>query len=142
MSNYTGPPRPDPGGLVWGDGTPIIRGILPEPWGTHPADRFIRVMLAECSGGLWRVDGCGSCLEPELISAAPQDRIDAWQQAYDDFVRYNPLPSGAPEYHPAFPFDTFDDEGAAIADALRAELPGWTIYYQRCWRPKTPVGLT
>ena len=51
----------------------------------------------------------------------------------DDSV--DPIYLDPPECQPHFPFDHFDSEGAAIATALCAALPGWTVAHQRCWRP-------
>lgn len=135
---YTGPPRPREDGKCWGDGTTIIEGELPDAWGEHPADRWMCLMVELTGGGVYRVDGTADAAE-HLLSPALNARIEAWCDAYDAWdSEHNGHSGDPPECLSHFPFDTFDAEGQAIAELMRAELPaGWTVFHQPCYRPRS-----
>ena len=107
-----------------------------EPWDRGAGATYVRLMLDHSSGGVWQIDGVGSDPEALPIPRALSVRILAWQADYDKWEAAHNASSGdPPECQPYFPFDHFDSEGAVIATALRAALPGWTVVHQRCWRP-------
>lgn len=96
---------------------------------------WLRLWLDLNGTGLWRDDGMTASPEDVPISTALAERIQRWQDDYDRWDRTNNDGGSPPECAPGFPFDHFDREGAAIGEAMRAELPGWTIIVDRCWRP-------
>jgi hypothetical protein len=114
----------------WGDGTPILRGDVAEPWGSVPAERWVRVRAEIISGGLWDVSGCGRWAEDLPISAELRARIDRWREWHDDLDDRNdsfPKPFYW-EQRDDMPTAAFNAEGRAIGRALKAELPDdWTV---------------
>ena len=122
----------------WTDGTPIWRGPpFPEPWGTDPRDRWVRVMADIGADGVWDVSGCGRTCEELPISEALVARIRTWQEWHDDLDKeYWLKPEGRSdggrfhywEQHLGSPVEAFNAEAHAIAVALREELqPDWTV---------------
>jgi hypothetical protein len=92
--------------------------------------KYVRLMLTNCSSGVW--DREGHCFDPNdlPIPKALAVRIQSWQDAYDDWdTLHNSDTGNPPETRPGFPLDRFNEEGLALADALRRELYGWEIVY-------------
>ncbi|WP_239002806.1 hypothetical protein [Rhodovastum atsumiense] len=87
-------------------------------------DRWVRVMPDHCSSGLWWKDGCMMDPEDLPISGALRERLATWADGYSACIDH--LPDGSP-----VPFDetAYAAEGLAIAQAIKAELPGWTVIY-------------
>jgi hypothetical protein len=77
-------------------------------------------MCDVCADGVWDVEGASSCADDLPITLALVARIRAWQDWYDrDYDEEDG------------PFDraAFAAEGLAIARAVKAELPDWTVLY-------------
>lgn len=128
-------------GEAWPDGTPIWRGpAFDEPWGSHPRDRWVRLMAEIASDGVWDVRGSGCCCDELPVSGALVRRIRAWQEWHDDederaWTEPAGRGAGGPffhwEQHPGKPVAAFNAEGRAIGRALKAALPtDWTVLVQ------------
>lgn len=88
--------------------------------------RWVRVMADYSCDGVWDIEG-NSCGTEELpISPALVERLRCWQAHYeaveDAIEEENRLPRESD-------WTNFSAEGLAIARALKAELPGWTVFY-------------
>ena len=86
----------------------------PEPW--------VRILAEHGWDGVWGRNSRLMWLEDLPISAALAARFrrwTAWFEQSDELVRRDP----------AFDFPAFAAEGLAIARAVKAELPGWTVIY-------------
>jgi hypothetical protein len=132
------PPRsPDTiPGKVWEDGTPIWFGEpFPEPWGTDPRDRWVRVMAEIYADCVWDVSGVNRCLDELPVSRDLLIRAHAWTEWHDAMdAAYSCLHRGTGvcfwEEHPVAPLAAFNAEGEAIATALRDALPAdWSVVY-------------
>jgi hypothetical protein len=90
--------------------------------GTLAADRWVRIMADYCADGVWARDGCGGCADELPVDPALIARIRAWQEWYD---------TKAADFESPSPFDVkaFAAEGLAIARAVKAALPDWTVMY-------------
>lgn len=112
---------------AWSDGTPIARAVT-EPWGSLPAERWVRVMAEICAGGLWDASGCARYADELPISAELRARIERWQNRHDELESRN---ASFPKYWEQcadMPVAAFNAEGRAIGRALKAELPpDWTV---------------
>ena len=79
-------------------------------------------MAEQGSGGVWDREGCGACIESVPVSAPLAARFERWlaryERARDDWMR-----------DPEFDYAGFAAEGLAVARAVKAELPDWTILY-------------
>jgi hypothetical protein len=88
--------------------------------------RWVRVMADYSCDGVWDIEG-NSCGTEELpISPALVERLRRWQAHYeaieDAIEEENQLPRESD-------WTNFSAEGLAIARAVKAELPGWTVFY-------------
>ena len=104
-------------------------------WTDPNGQPFVALRLDHASGCVWYHDGSSGepaslPLDPALVA-----RIERWTESYFVWDRDNNPAGPVPECLPNFPFETFDREGEAIAAAVRAALPGWTVVHHRCWRP-------
>lgn len=122
-------------GKEWGDGTPIWFGKpFPEPWGTDPRDRWVRVMAEFGEDGVWMVDGSSGLAEELPVPETVLQRLRAWQDWHDrlDFA-YSKRYTDEKMYWEAFedaPLDEFNAEGEAITQTLRDALPGdWKVVH-------------
>jgi hypothetical protein len=108
----------------------------------EPAKRWLKVSADVAGEGLWDFDGPLPAdelpLDPALIA-----RIGAWQQAFESVFDFEYRRNDEEVL-------AFTDEGFAIARALVAALPSWTITYfdEAVWlangrgRSKTPPTWT
>ena len=113
----------------WGDGAPLARHGLAEPWGVEPSERWVRVMAEDGAPGLWDVTGCARDAEELPIDSALVARMEAWAEWYD---RESAANVGFPKsFHweqlPDAPVTAFNAEGRAIGRAIHAALPNWTV---------------
>ncbi|MCP5363742.1 MAG: hypothetical protein H6905_00650 [Hyphomicrobiales bacterium] len=87
----------------------------------------VRIVADYCSKGYQILEGDPVNAGDELaVSEALKSRISAWSDLYDahcDPKAYEDV-SGM-----RFDFVAFAAEGAAIARAVKRELPGWTVTY-------------
>lgn len=84
--------------------------------------RWVRLMAVYGSEGVWQMDGTEGMLDDLPVPAALRDRIDAWQAVYDE---HDDMDAEAP----ALDVDHFAADGLAIARAIKAALPDWTVIY-------------
>ena len=89
-------------------------------------DQWVRILADDRADGVWNRHGISGYPEDLPISADLVARIQAWQKWYDDAA------DEAYEHDP--PFKTLDvisfaAEGLAIAHAVKAALPDWTVVY-------------
>ena len=84
--------------------------------------RWVRIMAVFGSEGVWQMDGTEGALDDLPVPKALRDRLDAWQAAYDD---HDDMDEAAPRLDVA----RFSAEGFAIARAVKAALPDWTVMY-------------
>ena len=84
--------------------------------------RWVRLMAVFGSEGVWQMDGTEGALDDLPVPLPLRDRIDAWQAAYDEHDDMD-------EDAPALDVARFAAEGLAIARALKAALPDWTVVY-------------
>jgi len=88
--------------------------------------KWVRVMADYASDGLWDMDGLCASAEELPISELLQARLAAWCAWHDrDCEDYLPVDKRTSE----FPVAEFTSEGLAIARAIKAELPDWTVVY-------------
>jgi hypothetical protein len=88
------------------------------------ANKWVRIMCDYSADGVWARNGGGAMLEDLPVSADLRARIRAWQDWYEKYSY--PDFSNAPL---GFDIDAFSIEGLAIANAVKAELPDWTVVY-------------
>ena len=82
--------------------------------------RWVRIMADFYADGVWNLAG-ESCLSDDLpISTALLKRLQAWQEWYD---------RDCDQEERIFDLKAFAAEGLAIARAVKAELPDWTVVY-------------
>lgn len=84
--------------------------------------RWVRIMAVYGSEGVWQMDGTEGVLDDLPVPRALRDRLDAWQAVYDD---HDDMDEAAPKLDVA----RFAAEGLAIARAVKAALPEWTVVY-------------
>ena len=84
--------------------------------------RWVRLMAVFGSEGVWQMDGTEGLLEDLPVPAALRARIEAWQAQYDD---HDDMDADAP----ALDAERFGAEGLALAKAVKAALPDWTVVY-------------
>ncbi len=99
---------------------------LTDPTGTGTSRfhglRWLRIMAVYGSEGVWQMDGTEGVLDDLPVSKALRDRLDAWQAVYDE---HDDMDDAAPRLD----VDRFAAEGLAIARAVKAALPDWTVIY-------------
>jgi uncharacterized protein involved in propanediol utilization len=88
-------------------------------------DKWVRVMADYSSDGLWRRDGAMFSRSDLPVSAGLAARHAAWCAAYEASEFYMP----EEEREKEFDLAAFAAEGLAIARAIKAELPDWTLVY-------------
>jgi hypothetical protein len=90
------------------------------------AHRWVRVMADYSCDGVWDIEGNACGTEELPISPALVERLRRWQAHYeaieDAVEEENRL-------HRESDWTNFSAEGLAIARAVKAELPGWTVFY-------------
>lgn len=84
--------------------------------------RWVRIMALFGSEGVWQMDGTEGMLDDLPVPAALRDRIEAWQSHYDE---HDDMDEDAPDLD----VERFAAEGLAIARAVKAALPDWTVVY-------------
>lgn len=84
--------------------------------------RWVRIMAVHGSEGVWRMDGTEGVLDDLPVARSLRDRLDAWQAVYDE---HDDMDEAAPRLD----VDAFAAEGLAIARAVKAALPDWTVVY-------------
>lgn len=89
-------------------------------------DKWVRVMCDFAADGLWAKSGGSVGPEDLPVSDDIKARLRKWQ---DYFERHNQsyLPPG--ERDTEFDVVAFSAEGLAIAKAIKAALPDWTVVY-------------
>jgi hypothetical protein len=81
------------------------------------AERWVRIMCDYSAEGVWHKDGSGDSAAELPVDAALIERILRWQAWYETALDEN------------FDVDAFSAEGLAIAKAVKAALPEWTVVY-------------
>ncbi|MGJ0532784.1 hypothetical protein [Methylocystis sp.] len=88
--------------------------------------RWVRVMADYSCDGVWDIEGNSCGVEELPISPALVERLGRWQAQYeaieDALDEENRLRRESD-------WTNFSAEGLAIARAVKAELPGWTVFY-------------
>ncbi|WP_063812538.1 hypothetical protein [Burkholderia cenocepacia] len=87
--------------------------------------RWVRVMADYSSNGIWAQSGGSAELEYLPVSVALHQRLAAWCVWYEKNDDYLP----EEERKANFDYAAFSAEGLAIAKAVKAELPDWTVVY-------------
>jgi hypothetical protein len=111
--------------LFWPGGVELRD--YPEPWGSDPRDRWVRLFATESSDGVWRVNGATDVVDDLPISDRLMRRIRRWARWYDAAC------SGAGTVTPwemARPDRArrFNAVTRHLGRALKAELPAdWTV---------------
>ena len=82
------------------------------------ADRWVRVMADYMQDGIWERSGLAGDPADLPVSKALAERIAAWQTRFDREAGME-----------GFDAAGFAAEGLAVARAVKAELPGWTVVY-------------
>jgi hypothetical protein len=85
--------------------------------------RWVKVMAEYSSSGLWDSNGTHADEDFVPMSEALKARLKAWCLWYEKNEDYLDTPD------PAFDYVSFSAEGFAIAKAIKAELPDWTVIY-------------
>ena len=99
--------------------------------------RWVRIMAVYGSDGVWQMDGTEGVLDDLPVPRSLRDRLDAWQTIYDAHDEMD-------EDAPRLDVPAFAAEGRAIARAVKAALPDWTVVYHdeaasRAGRPRHEV---
>jgi hypothetical protein len=84
--------------------------------------RWVKVICDYCAWGVWDRDGLPREASELPIEPALVERIEAWQALYETLpveMRVTDWSQGA----------RFLAEGLAIARAVKAALPDWTVIY-------------
>lgn len=91
-------------------------------------EKWVRIMADFAAEGVWNKDGAGESIDQLPITQTLRDRAMAWQRWYEQCDDYFP-PEARDD--PARKFDTkaFSQEGFQIAQAIKLELPDWTVVY-------------
>ncbi|MDO9709847.1 hypothetical protein [Paracraurococcus lichenis] len=88
--------------------------------------RWVRIMVDYCADGVWHPDGCAGHAEELPVDAGLIARIRRWQEWYDTESKDYLPPE---ERTGQFDLAAFAAEGLAIARAVKAALPDWTVIY-------------
>jgi hypothetical protein len=100
----------------------ISESNTPMSASSWPDDQWVRVMCDYCAGGLWAKSG-GAVWPIDLpVTNELRARVAKWQEWFEKFrpeISFRDEPEG----------DAFVAEGLAIAKAIKAELPSWTVIY-------------
>jgi hypothetical protein len=86
---------------------------------------WVRIMADALADGVWDRDGCGDRADALPVPADLVARIRAWQAWYDR----DGWGDDAGRPLARFDLDAFAAEGLAIAQAVKAALPDWTVIY-------------
>jgi hypothetical protein len=86
--------------------------------------RWARVMPKHSSDGIWHQDGCAGSVDELPISEGLRAGLLAWADRYDEFEDHLPEAERRP-----FDVQLYATEGLAIARAIKAALPEWTVIY-------------
>jgi hypothetical protein len=92
-----------------------------EPLDIQP--RWVKVMADYSSTGLWDSNGANAEEDFVPMSAALKARLHAWCLWYEKNEDYLDTPESI------FDYVSFSAEGLAVAKAIKAELPDWTVVY-------------
>jgi len=107
------------------------------------AERWVRIFTDVYCEGLWDKRGHSRDVVDLPVSQGLRDRLlawqvvsDDWEYVYSEWVERN-YGCGGPdrpdlkqaEPMPFFDWDAFSAEGWAIARAVKAELPDWTVIF-------------
>jgi hypothetical protein len=87
--------------------------------------RFVKVMADHTSTGLWDSQGVSEETSFVPMSAPLLARLGAWCVWYETNEDYK----SPDERRAEFDYAGFSAEGLAIAKAIKAELPDWTVVY-------------
>jgi hypothetical protein len=84
-------------------------------------ERWVRIMADYSADGVWHRDGCGDSADELPVGADLIARIRRWQAWYEQDDPRDP--------DARFDVEAFAAEGRAIAQAVKAALPDWTVVY-------------
>lgn len=88
--------------------------------------KAVRIMAEYASDGIWHVPFLPrETLDGFRISPGLYARLQRWVERYAELEHAEGL--SGDRTHPDWP--DFDREGYAIAFAVKAELPGWRVFY-------------
>lgn len=88
--------------------------------------KAVRIMAGYESDGIWHVPFLPrETLDGFRISPGLYARLQRWVERYAELEHAEGL--SGDRSHPDWP--DFDREGYAIAFAVKAELPGWRVFY-------------
>lgn len=96
------------------------------------AHKWVRILADSCADGVWEKGGGAPSADDLPVSRALIERVRAWQAWYDRDENDWGLFKGD--------VAAFSLEGLAVARAVKAELPDWTVVYfdaaaaERCGR--------
>jgi hypothetical protein len=93
-----------------------------DPDNTLIAWKWVRIMADYAADGVWDKTGAGCCADELPIEPTLVERLRAWQAWFDDLSDDN-------ERNPDWDAAAFAREGLAIARAVKAALPDWTVIY-------------
>jgi hypothetical protein len=85
------------------------------------AHKWVRLLADTSAHGVWSKDGYCCRAEDLPVSSGLIDRIQHWQNWYDAYENEWGLFKGDVE--------AFAVEGLALAKAVKAALPDWTVVY-------------
>lgn len=88
-------------------------------------DKYIRVMPDYASNGIWHRQGIHAEPDELPISKSLHEWLAAWANRYD--INDDFLPES--ERKNRLDWSEFTSEGLAIARAIKAELPDWTVVW-------------
>ena len=90
------------------------------------AEKWVRIMADYDADGIWNIRGAAEPADLLPISGVLRQRLLAWQRRYDkECEDYLPVAERTTEFDLA----DFSQEGLKIAQAIKAELPDWTVLY-------------
>jgi hypothetical protein len=92
-------------------------------------DKWVRVMADFHAEGVWNKDGAGCSADELPISNALNVRLLNWQGQYDEECEDYLPDDERSERGRKFDRAAFSEEGRQIAQAIKAELPDWTLIY-------------
>ena len=84
-------------------------------------DKWVRIMCDYCADGVWAKSGGAALPEDLPVSEVLRNRIRSWQAWYEE--------SAGQDDGSWVDLAAFAEEGEAIARAVKAELPDWTVIY-------------
>ena len=85
--------------------------------------KWVRIMCDFAADGVWNIAGESICADSLPVDDALLDRIGRWQLNYDERADEADSPT------PSFDLQAHDAEGLAIAHAVKAQLPEWTVIF-------------